>query len=135
MGPTPADATSDEATDPYELQVTRTDPVIPSDWKLKLRYGKLETPFHPYAVLVDGIVGVLPEDFGDRNLYPPGPAVMSLKIWAESPDQAVDVAMAIAHELDFKPVDQPQVYTVDPDLPPSEDPSAYRIRFTPHGSD
>lgn len=46
-----------------------------SDWKLKLRYGKLSTNFSHFTVLADGVAGRLSDGFDCR----PGPAWMAMK--------------------------------------------------------
>lgn len=45
------------------------------NWKLRLRYGKLKTPYRHYTALAEGEVrGEL-----DGFSYPPGPAFMGMK--------------------------------------------------------
>ena len=61
------------------------------DWKLKLRYGRLKTPFQHYTLLADGVVGDLMEGFVCR----PGNAVMAMKVWASSHDEAFDMIRRI----------------------------------------
>jgi hypothetical protein len=42
------------------------------DWKLKLKFGKLKTPFRHYSVIAEGVVGELKDGFSCR----PGSAFM-----------------------------------------------------------
>jgi hypothetical protein len=55
-----------------------------SNWKLKLRYGKLRTELSHFTVLADGIVTELPDGFSCRS----GPAWMAMKAWAEDAGKA-----------------------------------------------
>ena len=55
------------------------DPSEP-DWKLKLRYGRLTTPYSHYTVLGDGVMTIRDNDFG----CPLGTASMAIKVWASS---------------------------------------------------
>lgn len=50
-----------------------------SDWKLKLRYGKLKTPFSHFTVLADGKVIKEMDGFD----CPKGPAWMGIKTYLQ----------------------------------------------------
>ena len=45
------------------------------DWKLKLRYGKLATPYQHYTAIAEGVVGQLADGFVCR----PGSAFIAMK--------------------------------------------------------
>lgn len=100
-------------------------------WKLKLRYGRLETPYTHYTAIADGIAGQLVDGFSCR----PGPAYMGLKTWAESADESADMARVIGSDIGFTVTGRIQVYEVEPLQPPGENPRAYDIKFTSYDSD
>ncbi|MGV3658237.1 MAG: hypothetical protein ACO1NX_09790 [Chitinophagaceae bacterium] len=62
-----------------------------NDWKLKLRYGKLQTCYKHITVIAEGIAGELEDGFD----CPPGNAFMSMKTWASSDEEAADMIQAI----------------------------------------
>lgn len=100
------------------------------DWKLKLRYGKLKTPYKHFTVLGDGQVNDLIEGFECRK----GSAYMGIKIWAESIDESADVFSNIAEQIGFKITGNIEVFESEPEQPPGKNPFGYDINFTPHNS-
>ena len=98
------------------------------DWKLKLRYGKLTTPYAHFTVLADGVVEEASEVNGGRE----GPAWMSMNAWATSTDEAADMIVQIAPELGFRVTGRIEIYKTDPKEPPRDIPSGYDMRFTPY---
>ena len=56
-------------------------------WKLRLRYGRLQTPYSHYTVIAEGIVGELKHGFS----CPPGHAFMGMKTWSTSADESADM--------------------------------------------
>jgi hypothetical protein len=98
------------------------------NWKLKLRYGKLKTPFQHFTLLADGVVGDLIEGFSCR----PGRAIMGMKIWALSEEESFDVIRAIGEQIGFTVTGRVLLYQTAPDSPPRENPHAYGITFTPY---
>jgi hypothetical protein len=103
-----------------------------TDWKLKLRYGRLKTPYRHFTVIAEGLVGVLAEGFS----CPPGSAFMGMKAWSSSPDESADMAQSIGREIGFTVTGRIQIYDTEPQQPPRERPYGYDIHFTPfdHGS-
>ena len=103
---------------------------IPKDWKLKLRYGKLQTPYHHFTVIIDGFAEKEIEDFN----CPKGFAFMSIKVWAEDYDMAADMACSFAENIGFKVKQSNSIYIYDtePEQPPQEHPVGYGIGFTPY---
>ena len=99
-----------------------------SDWKLKLRYGKLSTEFSHFTVLADGIVGNLVEGFNCR----PGRAWMAMKTWAADADESAHMIRLIGENIGFTVDGDIQVYDTEPDAPPQENPHGYDIKFTPY---
>ena len=75
------------------LNADQTD----KDWKLKLRYGKLTTPFHHYTAIAEGVVGKLAEGFS----CPPGTAFMGMKTWASSTEESGDMITAFGSQIGF----------------------------------
>ncbi len=100
------------------------------DWKLKLRYGKLTTPYKHYTVIAEGVVGQLTEGF----LCPPGNAFMSMKTWASSSEESIDMVSAIGRHIGFTVTGRVYVYDTEPTEPPQEKPFGYGIQFTPFDS-
>ena len=98
------------------------------DWKLKLRYGKIKTPYKHFTVLADGII----EDENAEYLTSLGPAVMGLKVWSLDQDEASEVARVIGRNIGFNANGKIEIYTTDPEQPPSDKPSAYGVNFTPY---
>jgi hypothetical protein len=98
------------------------------DWKLKLRYGKLETPYKHYTALADGIVEELVEGFQ----CPKGNAWMAMKTWASSTGESADMIKVIGQQIGFKVTGKIEVYETEPTQPPSDNPHGYDINFTPY---
>ena len=96
------------------------------DWKLKLRYGQLSTPFNHYTSITEGVVDRLVDGFECRL----GPAFMSMKTWAESPDEASHMARLIGEQIGFRCTGEVLVYDTEPHEPPVPNPRGYAIRFT-----
>lgn len=65
------------------------------DWKLKLRYGKITTPFKYFTVIGNCEVGVLSDDFSCR----PGPAYVALKTWAKDTQEAADIFFSVCKQV------------------------------------
>lgn len=97
------------------------------DWKLKLKYGKLQTSFKHISLIAEGIVGDLQGGFE----CPPGNAFMGMKAWASSDEEAADMIQAIGKQIGFKVTGDIQIYYTDPSEPPKESPYGYDINFTP----
>jgi hypothetical protein len=101
------------------------------NWKLELRYGRRTTPYTHYSAIAEGQVGQLADGFSCR----PGPAVMGMRMWALSADEASDMLRAIAAQLGFTPSERVYVYVTEPVQPPGENPHGYDIQFTPFDPD
>ena len=101
------------------------------DWKLKLRYGKLKTPYQHYTAIAEGVVSEEMEDFS----CPPGKAFMGMKTWASSTDESADMIQAIGEQIGFTVTGRIQIYETEPTQPPRDDPYGYDINFTPFDSD
>lgn len=99
------------------------------NWKLKLRYGKLNTPYHHYTVIAEGVVGELSEGFSCRR----GAAVMAMKTWASSTDESTDMISVIGRQIGFSVTGRVYVYDTEASQPPRETPFGYDINFTPFG--
>jgi hypothetical protein len=97
------------------------------DWKLKLRYGKMQTPYNHFTVIAEGIVEKLEEGFE----CPPGNAFMGMKVWASSTGEASDMIKVIGKQIGFEVNGSIQVYDTEPEQPPGENPHGYDIKFTP----
>ena len=100
---------------------------IDKDWKLKLRYGKLTTPFKHITLIAQGVAGELQDGFS----CPPGNAFMGMKVWASSAEEAAAMIRAIGQQIGFKVTGDIQIYNTDPSEPPKDNPYGYDINFTP----
>ncbi len=101
------------------------------DWKLKLRYGKLKTPFQHFTLIAEGIVvGDLREGFS----CPKGSAFMAMKVWASSSDEACHMIGVLGEHIGFDVNGRIRVYETEPTSPPRENPYGYDINFTPFNS-
>jgi hypothetical protein len=96
------------------------------DWKLKLRYGRITTPFRHYTDLAEGKVGQLKDGFS----CPEGPAWMAMKMWASSTEEAGDMMQVIGRDIGFTVTGRIQIYETEPAEPPGENPRGYDIGFT-----
>lgn len=97
------------------------------DWKVRLRYGKLHTPYSHFTLLG---AGELTNEL-TWNDCRPGPAILSMKIWASCQDEAFDVFRSVAHQIEFEIDDKIELYDTDPKNPPKVEPYAYDLMFTP----
>ena len=68
------------------------------DWFLKLKYGKIKTPFHHYTVLLDVFAEKEVTDY-NSNVCPEGNAWMGVKVWANDADEAADIACTFARSI------------------------------------
>ena len=100
---------------------------IDKDWKLKLRYGKLTTPFKNITLIAQGVAGELQDGFS----YPPGNAFMGMKARASSDEEATEIIQAIGQQIGFKVTGNIQIYYTDPSEPPKDNPYGNDINFTP----
>jgi hypothetical protein len=96
-------------------------------WKAQLHYGKLETPFHHFTVIAEGIVGDLSDGFVCRL----GSAFMGMKTWASSIDESADMIRVIGKQIGFTVTGDIQIYETEPAKPPGDKPNGYDINFTP----
>lgn len=97
------------------------------DWKLKLRYGKIKTPYKHFTVLAEGIAEESIEEF----LCPAGNAFIGMKVWATDTDEAIDMIQVIGNDIGFTVTGKIYVYDTQPEQPPTENPHGYDIKFTP----
>jgi len=96
------------------------------DWKLKLRYGKLKTPYQHYTAIVPVLINAYIEDFNAE----PGTAYGGFKIWAMDTEEVVDIVESIAQQTDFVITGKIEIYKTDPVQPPQESAYAYDINFS-----
>lgn len=81
-----------------------------------------------YTVLADGIVGELTDGFSCR----PGKAIMGIKVWSPTLDEAGEMAESIGNQIGFTVQGKVEVYKTDPKVEAGENPHGYDIMFTPH---
>ncbi|MFT3896337.1 MAG: hypothetical protein QM719_01330 [Thermomonas sp.] len=98
------------------------------DWKLKLRYGRISTPYKHFTIVADGVSREMAEGFECR----PGPAVMAMKGWATDVDEAVDMIRFVGEKIGFSVSGKVEVYDTEPEDPPREKPFGYDISFVPY---
>jgi hypothetical protein len=101
------------------------------DWKLKIRYGKLKTPYQHFTVIADGVVEQLVEGFECR----PGKAYMGMKTWATDTGESADMIKVIGEQIGFTVTGKIEVFTTEPIEPPGENPHGYDIQFTPYADE
>lgn len=98
-----------------------------SDWKLKLRYGKIQTPFRHFTVLAEGRM----ENPNNEFDCPVGMAWMAMKTWAEDSDESGRMIQVFGKHFGFQVTGEIQVYETEALQPPEENPSGYDINFSP----
>ena len=99
----------------------------PPDWKLRLRYGRLETPYSHFTLLGAGDLRASLEWSDCR----PGPVVLGMKIWASSRDEAFAVFSSVSDQIGFEVTDKIDLYETEPSQPPRGNPYGYDLNFTP----
>lgn len=98
------------------------------DWKLKLRYGKITTPFKHFTVIGNCEVGELIDGFSCRS----GPAHVAAKTWAKDDQEAADIFFSIGRQIGFEPYDKVEIFETEAVEPPKNEPFGYDINFTPY---
>lgn len=104
-----------------------SEDVWDSAWKVKLRDGKLRTPFRHFTAIASGVVGELAEGYSCR----PGTAFMGIKTWASSTEESADMLVEIGEQIGFRADGSVEVFETEPVQPPREEPYGYDITFTP----
>lgn len=98
------------------------------DWKLKLRNGRLRTPFRHFTVIAEGVVvSALAQGFECRA----GSAMMSLKAWARTAEDSRTMTVTVGRKVGFEVTGMIQTYETEPSQPPDEVPIAYDLSFAP----
>ena len=95
------------------------------DWKLKLRYGILKTPFQHFTIIANGVVHNLTEGFECK----PGNSWMAMKARANNEAESADMIKGIGSELGFEVTGKIEIFSTAPDMPPRETPYGYGINF------
>ena len=104
------------------------------DWFLKLKYGKIKTPFHHYTVLLDVFAEKEVTNY-NSNVCPEGNAWMGVKVWANDADEAADIACTLARSIGLEintSNNSIQIFDTKPEMPPQEKPFAYDCNFSPY---
>jgi len=102
-----------------------------TDWKLKLRYGRLKTSFSHFTAIAEGVMTSAANPFD----CPEGNAFMGMKAWASSSGEAADMICVIGKEIGFEVTGDVQIYATEPEQPPRDNPHGYDIKFTLFESD
>ena len=102
----------------------------PKDWNLKLRYGKLKSPFTHFATITKGTFEEAFPEYG----CPAGDAVMGLKVWAQDAREAARVSIAFGESIGFLASNDSEVYEAAPEEPPKQEPYVYQWTFHPFES-
>jgi hypothetical protein len=104
---------------------------IDADWRLKLRHGRLTTPYTHFTLIADGqIVQPMPV-----NGEVCSRAFMRLKIWAEHGQAAQDILLSFAPDVGFEVLGNIYIYETEPDIPPRSAPTAYDLGFNLYTDD
>ena len=93
------------------------------NWKLKLRYGKLLTPYKHFTAITKGVLE-------DASEFSPGNAFMAIKIWATTYDNAADLVESVAGQVYFTITGKIEIFDTEPQEPPKEDAYGYDLGFT-----
>lgn len=96
------------------------------DWKIKLRYGKLKTPFQHYSIIAEVIIPEYIKDFEAK----PGKAYVGMKAWIKHIDDAFELVEDVGGQIGFEVTGKIDVYETSPDSPPDENPYVYNINFS-----
>ena len=64
-----------------------------------------------------------------------GPAVMSMKVWAATVEQAVDVVCEVGNQIGFKIGESVEVHTTPAKQSKRDEPFAYEVRVIPCSAD
>lgn len=99
------------------------------NWKLKLRTGKLITPFKHFTLIADGFVD---SELRDGLYCPLGNAMMGMSAWATSANEAIDLISMIAQKIGFIIDGEIEVYDSEPKEPPKDTVFGYDINFIPY---
>ena len=102
-----------------------------TDWKLKLRYGQIETDLEHFTAIADGRMTKPGNEFD----CPVGPAVMAMKTWAANMTESGDMIRVIGDQIGFVAGTRIEIYKSEPEKPPTEKPTGYDINFTPYTDD
>lgn len=97
-----------------------------SDWKLKLRYGRLSTPFKHFTVLAEGRM-----NNANEFKCPIGPAWITMKTWAGDVEESGQMVQVIGEKIGFIITGKIEIYVTEPLKPPRKNPYGYDISFTP----
>lgn len=96
------------------------------NWKLKLHYNKIKTPYKHYQLFANGKnIAMDPEKY--KNQSPN--AYMALKCWAEDDKQAVSMMDKVAQSVGFEIKDKVEIYHNEPTQSPEKEPYAYDLNF------
>jgi hypothetical protein len=71
--------------------------MVEKNWKLKLRYGKLTTPYKHYTLIAPVVINEYIDDFAAK----PGTAYIGMKVWATDSNEAVDLLESIGNQTGF----------------------------------
>jgi hypothetical protein len=96
------------------------------DWKLKLRYGKLNTPYKHFTVIAPGVIEQYKKDFDAQ----PGKAYVGMKIWAMNEGESADAFQGVADQIGFKLSGNMEIYETPAESPPTDNSYAYGINFS-----
>ena len=100
----------------------------PKDWKLKLRYGHIQTPYQHFTTISDGVF----TDGSNEFDCPAGPAFMTMRMWASDTEEAARMASIIGEDIGFSVTGRVHIYDTPPEEPPRDNPHGYDISFTPY---
>jgi len=99
-----------------------------SDWKLKLRYGRLKTKLSHFTLIADCEVLKPNKDLGSVN----GRGFFAMKIWAEEHNEAVHMIELYSNQVGLNIDGKIQIYDTEPINPPGDIPAGYDPNFTPY---
>ena len=101
------------------------------NWKLDLLHGRLATAYKHFTAVADGTAGDLADGFECR----PGPAVMTMKMWASDAAESADMIRVIGKQIGFSTTGEIEIYETEAERPPGENPYGYDINFVAYEPD
>jgi hypothetical protein len=97
-----------------------------ANWKLALRYGRITTDLVHFSAVADGTAGELGHGFSCQ----PGPAMMTMKLWAGDAEEAFAMVRNIGQAIGFEAHGKIELFDTPPEQPPRTNPHGYDIGFT-----
>ncbi|WP_298299528.1 hypothetical protein [uncultured Litoreibacter sp.] len=103
-----------------------------NDWRSDLKIGVLKTPYRHFTLIAEGEI-VDPSKW--EEALQTGSAVMSMKVWATTEEEAFDMIEVIGEQVGFDVTGRVELYNTEPEEPPRQNPHGYDIGFESYVED